>query len=1265
MTKFCEVISSKSDVFDAILAATDDQNLAMKMAIRYNLSGKKNLLEFLRLRWDQAQRAEKRWEKNKAFTKKEDAQLWYDEASKVFDFVSPPYHVKKNDVWRVHIGSYKQYQDLHEAIQEKKKAEFEAEDRERSAQANEFVQDGEVSVEYAPNTISNPYVNILSNLANSIQQTETAKASAKASKDKQKEIKLSERLELLRNRRDQILEAQELSTIFNSARADLAFVSTLFNTSEVDPADINYAAGILSFWADTAKIYEFLSDFDFEGEATLNKKNLDSIILSAQAYIPKLQKLQNAYILQEIQRTTGMTYPEAMLTDMKDIDSGSSMFRDVTMVDNLLLQWAGKTINEQMYLAESTTNVMMDEIEALVAKVKSKGGFEQFLQTVDGKKTGDMVSRFNQNFYDKRKALIDYAKRKAKEGDNSGWEDFFKWKKANTLIFDFRKLFTADYEKQGGIQKFTDEEKAEHIQELKDTLGEKGFDTYMEKVNQIHKEFMEMLDEQEKYLEAQISDPDKRAIALKQWIMANSPFALADYRESGVRIKEVAGENVTFKTSNFNWNYSVEIPRRTYEGKPTNNYDPAFEKIEKDEDLLAFYNYFHDTVNEFKSFFPDYLTEDLRSNFIPFLGKRFLEEVSEVGYPKAFSTLYDRAIKDIRTAEDSAISYDSRDLAGNKIKKLQPTMLESGLTASEKIELRKELEKAGFEYGSKQYRTEYEEREKQMLVDKKSYDLETVLKAFAHMSLTYKHKSQVEDKVRLINNIINEAKEKEQTASGDDVRDRFGRLLTKEGHLTNLKALWEHTQDMFYGSYKNVKPSDKKVYTSKEKKQIKELEKDLEEAEAMYERGEISEEAFLQRTKALKDDVASLGGNLVLSSVGDAILKYIHVKSLGWNPFSALNNLTVGFMSNIVHSSGNEDYSFNDLLSSYKLLLHSVFKLGTLNAVETETAGKISQLMNKYAVLGTASEELNESNLYKSRLGKGAKSLMPYEMTKRVEYVNQGSTFIAMMMREQVTDLSGKKNSLWSAYDKDGNWKTEQFGPEQPKTFTDFKSKVEVVKKIVHGNYDPIASPRIKRSFLGRAFMMFRSWVAEGVANRFEEEKPNLILGRTRRGRYREYELKHLAILPALQDFYLAFQDPAALKDPLKAANMRKNAVEVSIYLGLIGIAIALKASGDDDEDKFVSNYLLNQINRLDTDITFYTSPISFEKLQRSAIPATQIVVDLNKFLHAAGKYIIGEDVIPTGIYAGQSRLERTSLKLIPGASAYQRNIAAGEKESD
>jgi hypothetical protein len=393
---------------------------------------------------------------------------------------------------------------------------------------------------------------------------------------------------------------------------------------------------------------------------------------------------------------------------------------------------------------------------------------------------------------------------------------------------------------------------------------------------------------------------------------------------------------------------------------------------------------------------------------------------------------------------------------------------------------------------------------------------------------------------------------------------------------------------------------------------------------------------------------------------------------MGWNPFSAVTNLTFGTISNYTHAAGEEDFNDKNLTKAYGLLLNNVLR--ATHIVNMKTAVKISQLMMEYGVVGDIREGTGSAKI--KGIKEKFKILLPYEMTTRAEFINQGATFIAMMLNKEITDLSGKTRNLFEAYTLDANnnlvWNTEEFGENNDwktlgKSKTNFKLKVEGVKAIIHGNYNPNDPVRAKKTALGRALLMFRNWMAEGFANRFQSERPSVILNRQVKGRYRSfYQAKSTEGDPVGpgRSLQLTLQEMARLLtkglynskginslSDVDKANLKKNARELNIYLSVLVLSLILKGINDDDEeDFFLLTFLINNLNRVQGDIDSYVNPLSFEKLQRSTIPAFGLLVDIQRLVKASYRYLNGEDG-----KNGSTTFQESFFRVFPGGFAYYR----------
>jgi hypothetical protein len=311
--------------------------------------------------------------------------------------------------------------------------------------------------------------------------------------------------------------------------------------------------------------------------------------------------------------------------------------------------------------------------------------------------------------------------------------------------------------------------------------------------------------------------------------------------------------------------------------------------------------------------------------------------------------------------------------------------------------------------------------------------------------------------------------------------------------------------------------------------------------------------------------------------------------------------------------------------------------------------------MDDWDILQTSANELFD-NSQKSSLSK-LKRFGPFTLQQRSEYLNQAPIMIAVLMDMKAKDPQGNDVSLWEAMGQDAKLKEGYTSDADiPKVI----QKIKRISEMTHGDYNN--QLKVKSTAAGRALTQFRTWMFEGFANRFEGEKVDDMLSYgkdepyIRKGRYRSYTAGQLTtagigigtmMLPGIgtligagigivagkiggmQTQYSAVEDTLySLKQlarklmfmkpnfegrfsEVDAANMRKNMMELHIMLGLMGVALLLKATiEDDDEDQMITNFLLNQTIRLRTDIAFYTNPLEAEKLTKTAIPMASLVQD-------------------------------------------------------
>ena len=1066
-------------------------------------------------------------------------------------------------------------------------------------------------IDYMPATLPkvNRYQNEIDKLDDRIS---TLKRNLNAVKsDRTKFAEISAKIKTLEERKEQLINEDRLADVIAYGNDDMNDVDKILNKENVSTSDLFYANKIIHQWENAVdSVFDKDELKRVEGQYSLNVQAVNSIQLRAQ----ELRNLYNDVFdntVMQIFLKQGLTpTKEQVFGAKKEISALTSNLRDIAMTNDIIFQVTSKIVKEANWKTEQEVIKTVKEVDKLMDLVKKtaeykKSGFDVFTQEdKDGKKTGMMASRFSDALYKEFKFRLETAKK------TKNWEDFFTFKRENYILFDLRKLFYDEYKEIDGSKTFSEEDITAHINDLKIQLGEKGYEEYYSRLKSKLDLYKKDLNAQKDYVLSLDADSSVKDSMLEEWILTRSPFIYAERVYEGKKIK-LGDKFINPK----GYKYTFEVPRRyKTDGSKTNWYDEKFDIIQNNEDLYNYYKYTIDKFNELYDYLPDYAVEDLQYNYIPEIRKTIIELFSDRGIKGGMNGWYDKVISELTTNEPSGISYEERDPeTGELIKTLPITMIAGKLKPEEK-----------------------------------SYDLAKITKAFSIMALSFKHISEIEDSIRLLEQVVNNAEEMVLNPDGTQKINARNEALSVKGKLKNYKAQYKYAIEALLYNQRRVEEGvskTKKLLNTEEKALKAELEKQLSET--------TDEDA----KKEIQAKIDELGSNVVASKVWDKVIQFAQLKGMGWNLFAPVNNTVVGFIQNLIHASGNEDFSTNDFLRSYRLMLNSIFKSATLDAVETKTAKKINNLMVNFNVVGEVDQAGYNSTAFESGTAKGLQKLSPFELTKRAEYLNQGATFLALLSSKKIKDLQGNERSMFEAYDENGNWKTDEF-PELPeKEFSDFKIKLEQVKKIVHGNYDPNSPVAIKKVTLGRAVTMFRNWVTEGFASRFEAETPDILLGRVRKGRFITLKEQGLVkgpmlLLSQMANFLTfggAFKTSLDSLSEVDKANMRKNAMEMLIYLHLYMLTLILKnLDSDDDDEKKALNYLININLRTQNDMAFFTSPLAFEKITQSSLPAMSIITDGAKLVQAVQKTIAGDPYYKTGIHKGDLRIRIAAEKNLP-----------------
>ena len=1101
---------------------------------------------------------------------------------------------------------------------------------------------------------------------------------------------------------ENIEKMTRLKQIEKFAEQDMKVLDWIFSKENPTYDDLEVAKRLIKLWMDAGdfsgnKPNIFFDPDEFENRSEGLKEETDKFIKwrdLAESYNSKLIFHQNKRITEEIKKTFGEKTEVDFDKKQKDVNPVAAQVLDISEIDDVRLQVTHTWVGRADMAAEQEANKIFKEIDELVAKASLKD-FDLFMQrfsNTDNRKTGDSVFRFSQTYFDKIRTLKDIRDVAIKTGSVAKIVNanrrYIEALQENTIVFDARILFY-DAELWDGKEP-TEKEKEAHIAMLKSHLGEKGYQEFYD----FHQKKMEEFKLDRKtyieYVETKNGEDEKlKKIEIASWELANSPYYFAEVMQKGYDGVVKEGQHV--HPSN---HYVRPVPKKYKTDRygkitvaDTGYYDSNFAQIEANEDYLNLYNYMNDLMKKLKGFLPTEKISFMQLNSIPWLKKQMMETIHEGKITDGLQYAGETLVEAVRTDDLATVTDDPnhKQIQLQYLVDIEPRVKQHihiktvqmlandgrAPTDTEKIEWRKSfIDK--------------------VVREEKSFELDKVMKAFASTVLTYKHRSLIENQITTMRDIIGRTKQQQTNAAGDQQTDRNLNPHTSPEDMQRLKDMYESYLDTAFWGYPSNKPEGQiksaRVLTKEEKELKKEIEDAMSKLETLLEKKLVTEAEYAGQMAVFNEQINQIGGVHTVSKYGDILLKYVQLKGLGWNAVAGFANLGFGFVSNLMEAADGRNISEKSYWKALGLTLNSVGRNFSFNKWDglNDNGKKIRILMNYFDTLKQSKDEIynpSKTSLFR-KVGDKIEFLNPFAISSRTEYFNQAPIMIAKLMDTMVdmkTADGTKKISLWEAFNVDGTLKEGVV--VDPVFIADVKINIDKIIKFTHGNYDPKSPISFKKTWIGRAMSMFRTWAFEGFSERVMDEMTdhqlqNIKTGENyvkRRGRYRTYlrYYKDHGFQGIFAMTYqllrkITFQKTTFDKDvkeggfdSVDAANMRKNMVEIVFYGILTGLVLLLKADMDDDDDpkkKAVYYFLINQIGRINTDIMFYSSPLAFEKLTRNAIPAFTAVIDANKVINDAWIIILGgEDILQSGPNKGESRLFRDIQKIIPGPIQYQK----------
>lgn len=515
----------------------------------------------------------------------------------------------------------------------------------------------------------------------------------------------------------------------------------------------------------------------------------------------------------------------------------------------------------------------------------------------------------------------------------------------------------------------------------------------------------------------------------------------------------------------------------------------------------------------------------------------------------------------------------------------------------------------------------------------KSYDIFKVLDLFGAVSYTYEFKTQVEVPSNIIRKLVKEASQKEEEG-GVVKKDIYNKIIGIIGNNQNTFNQLDYYLDAIIYDKRKEDP------------------------------GSFSKSKILSSPG--KDRGFSLTKTL------DSLIAYTQLKGMGLNVFASATNSLFGTLSNFVYAAGGEDFTDMQMMKALGIALTTTIGFG-------ENSEKVEHLMQFFQM-----ETLNIDSKYGDEWYKKNITDRAYILQKKTETFNQMQVLIAKMLNTEIVDLSGKKTNLWDAFEiKEGklHWDNSKFGENKYGDNTegkqDLRKRLKHIVANLHGAYDSSLPMQAKKTVVGRMLMVFRTWMPRAAYTHFGAERE--INGKKEKGRFITlfgkggyYSQKGLVkgttgltwgIMRKMINFGF-FKTQSFSQEGLSevdAVNMRKLSAEVAFDLAILVMGMMLKGikikDGDDDKEKAMLKFLINQSSRVDSELAFWWSPTAQTNIIRNIAPPQKTFLDFMEVWDAGWDTIGGKGTYDRGPHKGRSKFWRKFWNAVPVSGNIQRTM--------
>lgn len=948
------------------------------------------------------------------------------------------------------------------------------------------------------------------------------------------------------------------------------------------------------------------------------KKTGDEIDLMYKNINEEINEILETYMVNFVKTNSKKALTEDDILDMlksaKDISIQELKMGGMSNSISPLLQLLQKHVEKTREEVYENTNSWIDKINKAGAKLKQAGveGFDWMYQkTKDGKLTGRLLQKVSQAYYDAEKKIYELLE------DEHGNKREYIYKPGEALSAEEKKhnLKLAEDKKQlssflnaetVGDQGLQDGENRKYTDEFKQARAQYQFYGKAEdgQTKWIKKPFVPgSKDKNGVELTSETYDKLYKQFERKYYQDERESFRLKKEYKNGLWVPtgEVERVLVTYVKPE----HTEVITERN--GQVTKFGNPEYYKVMTDKTSQGlvkreYFEFVKKANEELLDKLPLAIAQKMQGKMFR-VKSSLMNDVKKLGAINAFK-------KGIRQFVNPDVVFSSRQLDENgQIVEDVPIMYTTDLKNIEKLK-----------------------------------KLEAKLKSLQEELLKDPSNKELHNKIKIAKNVI---LIEENKLTPEELELDMTKSLIKVAHMAENYDLMKQTESTLLIARKIMKNTEFFKLNSAGQKEVVQGVSKTEERMDTYMRMIFYSNSTANQTKTAK----------LLQNFNT----FVAYKSLGLNPFSAINNTIMANINNRIEGFGKQFGFDNKHLN--QAIKDTTQQVATMNFMKH--VGKDPHTIkptNKFEAMLEKFNWIDRNQIIEDH---SVLSTIMFGGITAGEFIAQSNTSIAKLRSEILTNSkTGEKLSVWEAHEfVNGELKLKDGFEYSAIKRRAISVEIKNMNKIIHGNYSEGDKVALQEYALGQTAMQFKKWIYNFGKSRYGATYFDETIGDYQEGRYRTFA-NFISVIKAggMYDFNSIKQAFNSLADYEKS-NLKKLQVEAIYWMTTAALMLLLEAlaegiDDDDEELKMLVNFLRKQSDRVGGELDAAINPKSIYSNLKNPVSGLRTANDFGELMIQMVKTPVNlafgdtKDIyITRGSNKGMTKLAKEFRDIVPVAN--------------